>query len=196
MNLSSLFSFLTRKRLKSFKYKNLTLLGISFFIAYILYNNESFHSFLLHLGGFGYFGAFIAGILFVSTFTAATGVLILLVLAEQLSIIELGVIAGLGAVVGDFIIFRFIQDDLVAEVEPIYKQFGGGHITKVLHSRYFSWTLPVIGAILIASPLPDEIGISLLGLSKMKTYQFLLISFCLNAIGIMFVATSSLFIKP
>lgn len=196
MNFLRIFSFLTRKRLKSFKYKNLTLLGISLVVAFILYNNESFHSFLLHLGGLGYLGAFIAGILFVSTFTAATGILILLVLAEQLSIVELGIIAGLGAVVGDFIIFRFIQDDLVAEVEPIYNQFGGGHITRVLHSRYFSWSLPVVGAILIASPLPDEIGISLLGLSKMKTYQFLILSFCLNAVGIMLVATSSIFIKP
>lgn len=186
---------MSRKKLKTFRYKNLTLLGISLIVAFILYKSESFHSFLLHLGTFGYFGAFIAGILFVSTFTAATGVLILLVLAEQLSVIELGVIAGLGAVVGDCIIFRFIKDDLVSEVAPMYNQLGGGQISKVLHSRYFSWSLPVIGAILIASPLPDEIGISLLGLSKMKTPQFLVLSFCLNAVGIMLVVTSSFFIQ-
>ncbi|OGK45593.1 hypothetical protein A2956_02800 [Candidatus Roizmanbacteria bacterium RIFCSPLOWO2_01_FULL_37_57] len=190
------FGFLTRKKLRSFRYKNLTLLGISLIIAFFLYKNESFHSFLLHLGGFGYLGGFIAGVLFVSTFTVATGILILLVLAEQLPVIELGLIAGLGAVIGDFIIFRFIQDDLVSEVKLLYEQFGGGHISKVLHSRYFSWSLPVIGAFLVASPLPDEIGISLLGLSKMKTYQFLILSFCLNAGGIMFVVTSSFFIKP
>ncbi len=196
MRLYNPFGFFTRKHLKSFRYKNLTLLGISLIIAGILYENESFHTFLLHLGGWGYVGAFFAGILFVSTFTAATGILILLVLAEQLSAIELGIIAGLGAVVGDLIIFRFIKDDLISEVEPIYEQFGGGHVTKLLHSRYFSWTLPVIGAVLIASPLPDEIGISLLGLSKMKTYQFIVLSFGLNAVGIIFVVTSSLFIKP
>lgn len=196
MNVINSFNFITRSKLKSFRYKNLTLLCVSLTIAFLLYQNESFHTFLLHLGGLGYLGAFIAGILFVSTFTAATGILVLLVLAEQLSVIELGIIAGIGAVVGDFLIFRFIQDDLVAEVKPIYEQFGGGHISKVLHSRYFSWSLPVIGAMLIASPLPDEIGISLLGLSKMKTYQFIILSFGLNALGIMFVITSSFFIKP
>ena len=47
--------------------------------------SKGFHSFLLHLGNFGYIGAFIAGILFVSTFTVATSALVLLVLAETLS---------------------------------------------------------------------------------------------------------------
>lgn len=190
------FSFFIKRRFKSFRYKNLTILCVSLFVAYLLYENEGFHSFLLHLGGFGYFGAFIAGMLFVSTFTVATGVLILLVLAEQLSVWELGLIAGLGAVLGDLIIFRFIKDDLVEEVRPLYNQFGGGHISKLLHSRYFSWTLPVIGAVLIASPFPDEIGISLMGLSKIRTYQFIALSFCLNTVGIMLVVSTSFFVKP
>ena len=54
----------------------------------------------------------------------------------------------------------------------------------------------MIGAIIIASPFPDEIGVSLMGISKMKTYQFILISFLLNAIGIFLVVSASLVIKP
>jgi len=57
------------------------------------------------------------------------------------------------------------------------------------------WTLPVIGAIIIASPFPDEIGVSLVGISKIKTYQFLLVSFILNAIGIFLVVSASAVIK-
>ena len=188
--------YLTKPRLKSFRYKNLTILLISIYIAYLLYGYEPFHEFLLHLGGFGYVGAFIAGILFVSTFTVATGVLILLVLAEQMSVWEIGLIAGLGAALGDLIIFRFIQDDLMEEVGPIYNRFGGGHVTKLLHTRYFSWTLPVVGAFIIASPLPDEVGVSLMGLSKMSKPKFILLTFVLNAIGIALVVSSSFFIKP
>lgn len=178
------------------KYKNLTLFFFSLVLAFYLARLETFHSFLLSLGEFGYLGAFFAGILFVSTFTVATGAVILLVLAEQLSAVELGLIAGLGGVVGDFTIFRFIKDNLVAEVKPLYRKLGGNHLTKVLHSRYFSWTLPVIGAVIIASPFPDEIGVSLLGLSKMKTYQFLFISFLLNATGIFLIVSASSVIKP
>lgn len=179
------------------KYKNLTIFGFSLIIALILSRFEAFHTFLLNLGNFGYLGAFIAGALFVSTFTVATGAVILLVLAERMSPIEIGIIAGLGAVVGDFIIFRFIKNNLTQELTLIYNHIDGNHhLQKVLHSKYFSWTLPVIGAIIIASPLPDEIGVSLMGITKMSTFHFLLISFVLNAIGIFLVVSASAIIKP
>src|SRR4030067_1176067 len=179
------------------KYKNLTFLLISFFVALFLARYEPFQTFLLNLGGFGYIGAFLAGVLFVSTFTVTTGAVILLVLAERLSPIEIGIIAGLGAVIGDFIIFRFIKDNLAQEVRSIYEHIDGNHhVRRLLHTKYFSWTLPVIGAIIIATPFPDEIGVSLMGISKMRTYQFMLISFILNAIGIFLIITASAVIKP
>ncbi len=181
---------------KHYRYKNLTLLIISFVLALFLSRQEAFHNFLLNLGDLGYIGAFLAGILFVSTFTISTGAVILLVLAEKLSPIELGIIAGAGAVIGDLLIFKFVKDNLISEVEPIYNQLGGKHLTSLLHTKYFSWSLPVIGAIIIASPLPDEIGVSLLGISKMKTFKFLIISFILNAIGIFLIVSASNFIKP
>ena len=70
------------------KYKNIIILLLSIFFALILSRFEEFHSFLLNLGNFGYIGAFIAGMLFVSTFTVATGAVVLLVLAEKLSPVE------------------------------------------------------------------------------------------------------------
>jgi uncharacterized membrane protein YdjX (TVP38/TMEM64 family) len=142
-------------------------------------------------------GAFIAGVLFVSTFTVATGAIILLVLAEKLSALEIGIIAGMGAVFGDYVIFRFIKDNLAEEVKDIYNHIDGNHhVQRLFHTKYFSWTLPVIGAIIIATPFPDEIGVSLMGISKMKTYQFLIISFILNAIGIFLIVSASTIIKP
>lgn len=178
------------------KYKNIGFFLISLVVAYFLLRYEPFHSFLLGLGTLGYLGAFIAGILFVSTFTVSTGVIILLVLAESLSAAEIGIIAGLGAVVGDLIIFRFVQDDLMQELTPLYQNLGGNHLTKLLHTKYFSWTLPVIGAAIIASPLPDEVGVSLMGISNMSVNKFLLVSFILNALGIFLIISASTFIKP
>ncbi|MDO8621514.1 MAG: hypothetical protein Q7R31_04530 [Candidatus Levybacteria bacterium] len=182
---------------RSWKYKNLTFAFLGVVVAIILSRIEIFHIFLLNLGSLGYFGAFIAGILFVSTFTVATGALILFTLAKTLSPVEIGLIAGFGAVFGDFTIFRFIKNNLTKELETIYNHIDSNHhFMKVLHSKYFSWTLPVVGAIIITSPFPDEIGVSLMGISKMKTYQFLLISFVLNAIGIFLVVSAGLIIRP
>jgi hypothetical protein len=182
---------------KKYKYKNLTFLFLSLLLAFCLFRNEAFHSYLLHLGNLGYLGAFIGGILFVSTFTVATAMLILLVLAEGLSPVEIGILAGAGAVIGDLLIFRFVKDSLSKEVESLYNNIDGDHhLSKVLHSKYFSWTLPVVGGLLIASPLPDEIGISLVGISRMKAYQFILLSFLLNSIGIFLIISASALIKP
>lgn len=181
---------------KRYRYKNLSLFFLSIIFALFISRFEIFHSLLLQLGEYGYFGAFVAGILFVSTFTVATGAIILLVLAERLSPLEIGIVAGLGAVVGDLTIFRLIKDHIVEEITPIYNYFGGKHVTSLFHTKYFSWTLPVIGAFIIASPFPDEIGVSLMGISKMKTYQFLFISFLLNAVGIFLVVSASNVIKP
>ncbi len=181
----------------AWKYKNLTIASVGIVLAVLLSQNETLHAFLSHLGTLGYIGAFIAGILFVSTFTVATGALILLILAETLHPIEIGIIAGLGAVVGDIIIFRFIKDNLASEITDIYNHVDNKkHLKKLFHSPYFSWTLPVLGAIMIASPLPDELGISLMGLSKLRTIPFMIISFILNSIGIFLIVSASLIIKP
>lgn len=178
-------------------YKNLTFTFFGLVLAFLLSKFEIFHQFLLSLGNYGYFGAFVAGILFISTFTVAIGAVILLVLAESLSTLEIGLIAGLGAVVGDFTIFKFVKNNLTSEIVNIYNQFDhNNHFKKLLYSRYFSWTLPVIGALIIASPFPDEIGVSLMGISKMKTYKFLIISFILNTIGIFLIISISFAIKP
>lgn len=179
------------------KYKNLILLSFSIIFALILSRIEYFHALLSNLGSLGYVGAFIAGILFVSTFTVATGAVILLVLAEKLSPLEIGIIAGLGAVIGDFIIFKFVRDGLADEVKEVYDTIDhNNHLLKILHTKYFSWMFPVFGAIIIMSPLPDEIGVSLMGIGKMKTYQFLILSFILNVSGIFLVVSASKFLKP
>lgn len=180
-----------------YRYKNITYLLVSVVLAFFLLKWEPFRNLLFQLGGWGYLGAFIGGILFVSTFTVATGTAILALLAESLSPIEIGLIAGLGAVVGDLIIFRFIRNKgLTSEIEHFFRYFGGDKISHLLQTKYFSWTLPVVGALIIASPLPDEFGVSLMGISKMKTYKFLLLSFILNSLGIFLVVTASLAIRP
>jgi len=171
---------------KNFKYKNLTAVFVGILFAIALSRIGPFHDFLTHLGGFGYLGAFLAGILFVWIFTVPTSLLILLTLTEYLSPIEIGLIGGLGAVVGDLIIFKFVRNRLTEELTEIYDNFGGSYIKRIFHSKYFHWTLPIIGAVIIASPFPDELGVSLMGITKMKTAHFIILSFILNSLGIYF----------
>lgn len=183
------------KLFKNYKYKNLTLFLFSILLAINLSKVDFLNQTLFNLGHLTLIGPFIAGILFVSAFTAALGILILLDLAKTLSPLQIALIAGLGGTIGDFAIFRFFKNNLLSEIKPIYNKFGGKHLTNMLHHKYLSWTLPVIGAIIIASPMPDEIGVSLMGLTRIKTYQFLLLSFILDTTGIFLLLSAYLLFK-
>jgi len=85
---------------------------------------------------------------------------------------------------------------LISEIKHFFEFFGSDKLKHLMHTKYFSWTLPVIGAIIIASPLPDEMGVGLMGISKLKTKQFILLSFILNSIGIFLIASAGRYFKP
>ncbi len=172
------------KLFKNYKYKNLTFFLLSILLAIILSRFDLLSKIFFNLGHLIIIGPLIAGILFVSTSTAALGILILFDLTKTLSPFEIALIAGIGAAVGDFAFFRFFKGNLLSEITPIYNFLGGKHVTKILQQKYLRWILPVLGAIIIASPLPDEIGASLMGLTKITTYQFILLSLILDITGI------------
>ena len=172
---------------KEFKYKNLALMLVGVVLAFFLAQFGPFKDFLLELRHYQYLGAFLGGILFVSTFTFGVGTVILVSLSQEFSPIVISFIAGAGAVVGDLLIFRFVKDRLMQEIEPLFHRFGGDTISQIFYSHFFAWTLPVLGAIIIASPLPDELGVTLLGIANIKTSKFIGISYILNTAGIFLI---------
>ncbi|EKE13893.1 MAG: hypothetical protein ACD_12C00765G0001 [uncultured bacterium] len=185
------------RRWRRYHFKNLTYFGISILTGLILLRTPLFREIIFHLENFGYIGAFFGGMLFVSTFTVSIGIALLLLLAETLHPIEIGIIAGIGAVVGDLVIFQYIRSKgLISEIKHFFEFFGGDKLKHLIHTKYFSWTLPVLGAIIIASPLPDEMGVGLMGISKLKTSQFILLSFVLNAIGIFLIVSAGAIFRP
>lgn len=165
------------------KHKNIIFLFLGIIVAFIFSQQQWFNNFLLHMGRFGYLSAFLAGMMFASTFTVATGALILLTLAKNITPFWLIILGGLGAATTDLLIFRFVKDDVVDEITPIYDQITGSHFKKIIHTKYFAWTLPVLGALIILSPFPDELGVSLIGLEQIRTSKFILISLVSHTIG-------------
>lgn len=177
------------------KHKNLILLFLGIGIAYFVSRNQGFQNFLLKIGDLGYLGAFLAGMLFTSTFTIALGALIILDLAKNLPVLPLVLSLCLGAVTSDFLIFRFVKDSVANEITPVYEELEKlgkkNHFKKLFHTRYFGWTLPVLGTLIIMLPLSDELGISLLGISKIKTTRFLLISLCSHGLGMFLIVSAA-----
>lgn len=197
MPLYSVYNETMLKKHKFWKYQNLTMVCLGILVAIWLVRQPDFVNLLHRIGGWGYIGAFFAGMLFASTFTVAIGAVILLIFAETLHPIEIGLVAGLGGMFADLIILKFFKSGLSRELQSLFNYFDPQkHVKHLLHSKYFSWSLPVIGAIVIASPLPDELGVSLMGISRMKRINFMIVSYLLNSAGIFLVVSASIVVKP
>jgi hypothetical protein len=177
------------------KHKNIFLFIIGLIAALIFSQSHFFQFFINSIKIYPALAALISGMLFASTFTIAAGSLIIINLAQTANPFLIIVFGGLGAVACDVFIFHFFRDKISSDVTPIYKDFiAHNHLKKIVHTRFFAWTLPVIGALIIASPLPDELGVSLLGFSQMKISQFMLISFGSHLLGVSsLVASTRLF---
>lgn len=172
---------------ENWQYKNTTLLILSLIAFFLLAESPIVKNTASFIGNFGYVGAFIAGTLFVSVFTVAPAGVVLYYLADILNPLGVALFAGGGAVLGDYLIFRFLRDRVFDEIKPLFLKTGGNLLIKLFKTPYFAWFLPVLGAFIIASPFPDEIGVGLLGASRLKSWQFLLLTFLLNTIGIFLI---------
>lgn len=139
------------------------------------------------------FSAILGGMLFASTFTIAAGVVILLGLAGSVSPWLIIIFGGFGAALCDLLVYTLTRDNITRDVAPIYEEIlTRSHLRKILHTRYFAWTLPVLGAVIMASPLPDELGVSLLSLSQMSPLKFIAVAFASHLIGISVLIAGSL----
>ena len=177
------------KRYKTWKYKNTFFLIMSLIVLFYVTGATLGQQAISGISKLGYIGSFLSGIFFVSTFTVAPASVVLFKLAQVYNPFLIALTAGLGAVIGDYIIFRFLKDNVFEEIKPIFMKLGGSNLSRLMSTPYFAWLAPVLGALIIASPFPDEIGVGLMGISKLKNWQFLTISFLLNSLGILFIIT-------
>lgn len=168
---------------------DLSIIALSIVLAFVMVRTNILSELLSSTNGYKFLGSFIAGFFFTSVFTTAPAIVTLGEIAKSDSIILVSIFGALGALLGDLIIFRFIRDRLSDHFVELMKheRWWRRIYHLVFHLKYFRWLTFFIGGVIIASPFPDELGISLLGLSKMKTKHFLPISFVFNFIGIMII---------
>ena len=174
-----------------FKYPKLFILVICILAAYFLFSNPIVQSSINTLQEFRYLGLFVAGMLFAFGFSAPFAVGFFITLQPQ-SIILAGLIAGMGALFSDILIFRFIKISFMDEFEELKKTKIILNTQKAMNKgfglRISNYLLYAFAGILIASPLPDEVGVTMLaGLTKIKAYVLATISFILNTFGIIII---------
>lgn len=169
---------------RRYEYKHSTL-AIAAIVGFILaLDTALIQALLASINTLGLFGIFIAGILFVSFFTAAPAVVLLLNASNDFNPLTIALVAGLGSVIGDWVILKLFDEKVAYELVPLARKFGLMPIIRLFKRKIFRPVALTLGALCIATPLPDEIGIALLGLSHLRIYKLLAIAFVLNVIGV------------
>ena len=168
------------------------IIGLSIFIAALLVKINVSESILIQAKEIGYLGSFIAGIFFTSVFTTAPAIVVLGEIAQINSVILTALFGAIGAVFGDLFILHIIRDRFSKDLADLLLHTGWiRKLRRLAQMKVFRYLNLVIGGLIIASPLPDELGVSLLGFSRIKTKWFALISLIFNFIGILLIGLAA-----
>ncbi|TSC86111.1 MAG: Uncharacterized protein G01um10148_617 [Parcubacteria group bacterium Gr01-1014_8] len=161
-----------------------SLLASVLFAALII-RSGIVHVLISTTDGFAQVGSFVAGFFCTSMLTIAPSIVVLGQLSVDTSIWSVALIGAVGAVCGDYVLFWIVRDKFSEDVKYLISHATMPMRFKAMwHTRLIHRLLPFIGALIIASPLPDELGLALLGFSNIRKERFFLVMFCMNFIGI------------
>lgn len=172
------------KKLFGFKYPKIFLLIFSILLAYFIFRNPSVSSYISRLEGLSYLGIFASGMLIAFGFSAAFAVGFFIVSHPQ-NIFLAAAIGAAGSVISNLLIFKFIRFSFKDEFNGIQNEKSFSDIKRIVKEnisiKIRHYILYLFAGILIATPLPDEIGISLLaGLTTIKSKILAIITFVLH----------------
>lgn len=166
---------------------DVVIITVSVALAVAFVETGALAWFLNATKGLGLFGSFLAGIFFTSAFTVAPATVVLGGMAQELPVWGVAVFGGLGALLGDSLIFRFVEHRLADDFEYLLRKTDTERLVSIFHRRLFRWPFQFAGALVVASPLPDELGLAMMGISKIRASLFAPLSFLLNSAGILVV---------
>lgn len=165
--------------------RDAAIIVLSIGVAIALARTGALADILTRTQGLGFLGSFLAGMCFVSLFTVAPAAVVLVEIAQAGSVPAVAFFGGLGALAGDLIIFRFMRESVSADIAWLVRGAKFARLRAAFRRPFLRWLVPLAGAAIVASPFPDEIGVAMMGLAKMRTALFIPLSFTLNFLGIL-----------
>jgi hypothetical protein len=174
------------------KHRNIIYFTISLLLAAYLVQTDIFHDAIAGLGSLNYVGSLFAGLGFSYAITSPFATISIYTLGKTLNPFYIAFIGAFGAMLSDYVIFRFFRDRLWKELNFVAKKelhIKFPRLSKVAKSRYLSHLIPAVAGLIIASPLPDEAAMLLLASVKYETKNVLMLSYWLNFLGILAVAS-------
>ncbi len=178
------------------KHGNLFLIFLSTSLAVYMLTAPEIVNFIENTGGMGYLGALIAGFFFSSLFTTPIATAVLIILGKTLDPLVIAAIGAFGAATADMIIYSAAKKSIenlsveINELKLFMERHNPVHVNaknKLFHEIKMH-TAPVLAGFIIASPLPDELAVGLLGAAHYNKKKTVVLSYIANFIGIMALA--------
>lgn len=179
------------KRARTHLLQDLAIVALSVWAAWAIVHYQLVHHLLGYVGHGTVYASFVAGMFFTSVATTAPAIAVLGELSQDGNLLVVALVGALGAVVGDYILFSFVRDRIGRDAAFLLRGPRAMRVLHVFKHRRFRRVLPIVGAFIIASPLPDELGLALLGLSKVSNRYFFVISYGMNFLGIVCVGLAA-----
>lgn len=170
------------------RFLQLAVILASIVIAVLILKSDFVENTVSNLGDFGFIGIFIAGIFYAYSFTLAPALATLILFAESFNPLVISLLGALGATLGNYLLFHLIRDELPGEAEKLMEELEKEE-SIILKKLKYHWILPLAVAIIFVSPLPDELGVSLLGTAKFNPIKFILMVFFLHFVGLLAITS-------
>lgn len=178
------------------KHGNLIIIFLSTSLAVYMLTTPEIVNFIENTGNMGYLGALTAGFFFSSLFTTPIATATLIILGKTLNPFLIAAIGAFGAAAADLIIYSAAKKSIenlsekISELKLFIERHNPIHINpqnRLLHELKIH-SAPVLAGFIIASPLPDELAISLLGATHYDKKKTAILSYIANFIGIIILA--------
>lgn len=172
-----------------FHYQKLALFVLCIIASYMFFTAAILSETLGHLGSWSYLGVFLAGILFAFGFTSPFSAGLLLVMSPE-NIILAALIGGVGSLIGDMLIFRFVKVSFEKEFNRLKQErpflFFKSQLEPRVSPQIWHYFVFALAGLFFAAPfIPDEAAVTLLaGLSNIDAKKIAIVSFVCNTIGI------------
>lgn len=167
-----------------YEYKHTTIAVAALLLFVLLFDTAFMSAIFSFLNNQQYLGGFIAGMLSASFITAAPAAVLIVELAQHLDPLALAVLIGIGSAAGDMVLLLFFEERIFHELAPLGRRLGLKRFVKRAgKGKRMSAPLLLTGAVVIMTPVPDEIGLGLLGISHFPKVFLFLICLALNTLG-------------
>lgn len=137
---------------------------------------------------------FISGLFYTSFLTAPLAVVLIVSIAFSMNPYLLAAVGGLGAVAGDLLIIKIFRT-IFSAFSFIRHKDSFKSLKKTLRACHLDLIAIIIGSFIVASPFPDELGLILLGASRLSYFKLAVFTFLLNSIGILIIVLITRAIK-